>query len=83
MVDVSLMSCLLRALPPRGSLLLVGTVDQLPSVGAGLVLRDLIETVWCRWVRLRRYSAGGQQPDQSPTPIASTRANCPNCRSGR
>jgi exodeoxyribonuclease V alpha subunit len=44
MVDVPLMSHLLRAMPARGSLLLVGDVDQLPSVGPGLVLRDLIES---------------------------------------
>jgi exodeoxyribonuclease V alpha subunit len=44
MVDVPLMSHLLRALPSQGSLLLVGDVDQLPSVGSGLVLRNLIES---------------------------------------
>jgi exodeoxyribonuclease V alpha subunit len=44
MVDVPLMSHLLRALPAHGSLLLVGDVDQLPSVGSGLVLRNLIES---------------------------------------
>jgi exodeoxyribonuclease V alpha subunit len=44
MVDVPLMSHLLRALPAQGSLLLVGDVDQLPSVGSGLVLRNLIES---------------------------------------
>ena len=44
MVDVPLMSDLLRALPPRGSLILVGDVDQLPSVGPGTVLRNIIES---------------------------------------
>ena len=44
MVDVPLMSALLRALPPEAGLLLVGDVDQLPSVGPGMVLRDLIES---------------------------------------
>jgi exodeoxyribonuclease V alpha subunit len=44
MVDVPLMSHLLRAVPAAGSLLLVGDVDQLPSVGPGLVLRNLIES---------------------------------------
>ena len=42
MVDVVLMHHLLRALPLSASLLLVGDVDQLPSVGPGMVLRDLI-----------------------------------------
>jgi exodeoxyribonuclease V alpha subunit len=44
MVDVTLMQYLLRALPPRASLLLVGDVDQLPSVGPGMVLNDIIES---------------------------------------
>jgi exodeoxyribonuclease V alpha subunit len=44
MVDVNLMNHLLRALPPTASLLLVGDVDQLPSVGPGMVLRDFIES---------------------------------------
>ena len=42
MVDVELMAALLQALPAEGSLLLIGDADQLPSVGPGQVLRDLI-----------------------------------------
>ena len=42
MVDVPLMRALLRALPDEASLLLVGDVDQLPSVGPGQVLADII-----------------------------------------
>lgn len=42
MVDVSLMAKFLRALPRGANLLLVGDPDQLPSVGPGLVLRDVI-----------------------------------------
>ena len=44
MLDLLLFDALLRALPPNASLLLVGDVDQLPSVGPGLVLRQLIES---------------------------------------
>jgi exodeoxyribonuclease V alpha subunit len=44
MLDVPLMNALLRAHPPNASLLLVGDVDQLPSVGPGSVLHDLIES---------------------------------------
>jgi len=44
MVDVPLMNALLRAHPRNASLLLVGDVDQLPSVGPGSVLSDLIES---------------------------------------
>ncbi|TWA78586.1 exodeoxyribonuclease V alpha subunit [Azospirillum brasilense] len=42
MVDVPLMNALLRAVPGRAALLLVGDVDQLPSVGPGQVLGDVI-----------------------------------------
>ena len=42
MVDVPLMRALLRALPDEAALLLVGDVDQLPSVGPGQVLGDII-----------------------------------------
>jgi exodeoxyribonuclease V alpha subunit len=41
MVDVPLMRAVLRALPERAALLLVGDVDQLPSVGPGQVLGDI------------------------------------------
>jgi exodeoxyribonuclease V alpha subunit len=44
MVDVPLMNHLLRALPSHASLLLIGDVDQLPSVGPGMVLRHLIDS---------------------------------------
>lgn len=44
MVDTVLMRHLLQALPPNAHLLLVGDVDQLPSVGPGRVLADLIES---------------------------------------
>jgi exodeoxyribonuclease V alpha subunit len=52
MVDVPLMNHLLRALPPKASLLLVGDVDQLPSVGPGMVLRNLIDSGVVSVVRL-------------------------------
>jgi exodeoxyribonuclease V alpha subunit len=52
MVDVVLMANLLRALPPKASLLLVGDIDQLPSVGPGMVLRHVIESKVVPVVRL-------------------------------
>ncbi len=42
MVDVSLMNSVLKAVPNRSALLLVGDIDQLPSVGPGQVLADII-----------------------------------------
>jgi exodeoxyribonuclease V alpha subunit len=44
MVDLALMDHLLRAVDPHSHLILVGDVDQLPSVGPGSVLRDLIDS---------------------------------------
>jgi exodeoxyribonuclease V alpha subunit len=52
MIDVPLMSSLMKAHPPRGSLILVGDVDQLPSVGPGSVLTDIIESKRVPVVRL-------------------------------
>jgi exodeoxyribonuclease V alpha subunit len=42
MIDAVLMYHLLKALPPESGLLLVGDADQLPSVGPGCVLKDVI-----------------------------------------
>jgi exodeoxyribonuclease V alpha subunit len=42
MVDIVLMNSLLKAIPSIAGLILVGDVDQLPSVGPGAVLRDII-----------------------------------------
>ncbi|MEY2151103.1 ATP-dependent RecD-like DNA helicase [Rhodanobacter sp. 115] len=44
MIDVPMMDAVLTQLDPNASLLLVGDVDQLPSVGPGRVLADLIES---------------------------------------
>jgi exodeoxyribonuclease V alpha subunit len=52
MVDVLLMSALVRAVPPRAALVLVGDVDQLPSVGPGQVLADVIASGALPVVRL-------------------------------
>ena len=54
MVDLSLMDNLLRAVDPHSHLILVGDVDQLPSVGPGSVLRDLIDSGVVPKVVLRR-----------------------------
>ena len=52
MVDLVLMNNLLKAIPPEAMLILVGDVDQLPSVGAGNVLKDLIASDKITVVRL-------------------------------
>ena len=52
MIDIMLMYNLLKALPEQMSLILIGDTDQLPSVGAGNVLRDIIASQRVPVVRL-------------------------------
>ncbi len=52
MLDLFLAHSLLKAIPPEAQVLLVGDVDQLPSVGPGMVLRDVIESLQVPVVRL-------------------------------
>ncbi len=52
MVDVSLMNALLKAVTVGTRLIMVGDADQLPSVGAGDVLRDIISSETIKVVRL-------------------------------
>jgi len=54
MIDVILMNSLLKAIPIDMRLILVGDIDQLPSVGAGNVLRDIIDSERIPVVRLTR-----------------------------
>ena len=49
MVDVTIFEAVLRALPLGCRLILVGDSDQLPSVGPGNVLGDLIASEMLRW----------------------------------
>lgn len=59
MVDIVLAAHLLRAVPLRAALLLVGDVDQLPPVGPGMALRDIIESAAapvCRLTHIFRQS---------------------------
>src|SRR6202048_2811407 len=52
MVDVMLMQALMKAVPPTAALLIVGDIDQLPSVGPGQVLADVISSGAIPVVRL-------------------------------
>jgi len=54
MVDVSLMEALVRAIPVGAKLVIVGDVDQLPSVGPGAVLHDIIESGIAPVIRLTK-----------------------------
>jgi len=54
MMDLLLAHKLIRAIPEHAALILVGDVDQLPSIGPGCVLRDIIESGLIPVVRLTR-----------------------------
>lgn len=54
MIDIVLMNSLLKAIPPAMRLVMVGDIDQLPSVGAGNVLRDMIDSGAFPVVRLTK-----------------------------
>lgn len=83
MIDTFLMHNLLKAIPSHARVILVGDTDQLPSVGAGNVLKDLIESARLPVVQLKqifRQAAGsriitnahaineGHFPDIQPKP---------------
>ena len=72
MVDIPLMHSLLKAVPTRAALLLVGDVDQLPSVGPGQVLADLIDSGCVPVVRLTEVF---RQAEASRIIVASHRIN--------
>ena len=61
MIDSLLMGALLRAVKPGARLILIGDADQLPSVGAGNVLRDLIDSGRFATVRLTEIFRQAQQ----------------------
>ena len=61
MIDVPLMHALLRAIPDTAAFLAVGDIDQLPSVGPGLVLSDIIESGAVPVVRLTELFRQGKE----------------------
>ncbi len=72
MVDVLLMQALLKALPDSAALLVVGDVDQLPSVGPGQVLADMIGSGAVPVVRLTEVF---RQAAQSRIIVSAHRIN--------
>jgi len=61
MVDNNLMSALLKAVKPGARVIIIGDSDQLPSVGAGNVLRDLLESERFATVRLNEIFRQAQK----------------------
>jgi exodeoxyribonuclease V alpha subunit len=72
MIDMQLMYSLVKALPPFGRLILVGDIDQLPSVGAGNVLMDIIASQVVPVVRLKTIF---RQAEQSGIVVNAHRIN--------
>lgn len=63
MIDISLMSALVRAIPVGTRLILVGDVNQLPSVGPGNVLKDIIQSDCFTVVRLTKIFRQAEESD--------------------
>lgn len=63
MVDISLMNSLLKAIAPSTRLILVGDTNQLPSVGPGSVLKDMIDSGAFKVVRLTKIFRQASQSD--------------------
>lgn len=61
MIDIILMNSLMKAIPPGMRLILVGDIDQLPSVGAGNVLRDIMDSGCFPVIRLTRIFRQAQE----------------------
>ena len=81
MVDVVLMNQLLRAVPAWACLVLVGDVDQLPSVGPGTVLADVIASRrGAGGAADRDLPPGGAELDRAGGPPRQRRARCPSRR---
>ena len=72
MIDMQLMHSLVKALPPFARLILVGDIDQLPSVGAGNVLMDIIASQTVPVVRLQTIF---RQSEQSGIVVNAHRIN--------
>jgi exodeoxyribonuclease V alpha subunit len=72
MVDILLLRVLVNAIPPAAQLILVGDVDQLPSVGPGAVLADVIES---RAVTVERLTEIFRQAAESRIITAAHQVN--------
>ena len=73
MVDTTLMYYLLKAIPLAATIIFVGDVDQLPSVGAGSVLKDIIDSGAVSVVRLNEIF---RQSKESMIIVNAHRVNC-------
>ncbi len=61
MLDINLTASLLKAIPPQSQILFIGDADQLPSVGAGNVLRDIIASGAIKCFELKKIFRQAQE----------------------
>lgn len=83
MIDIILMYSLLKAIPLTMRLVLVGDIDQLPSVGAGNVLRDIIESEAIPVTRLTRIFRQAQSSRIVTNAHAINQGYFPNIQNGK
>lgn len=83
MIDILLMNNLLKAVPATMRLILVGDIDQLPSVGAGNVLRDIIDSGRIPVVRLTRIFRQAQKSRIVMSAHAVNQGKFPDTSNGR
>lgn len=83
MIDIILMYNLLKAIPVGMRLILVGDIDQLPSVGPGNVLRDIIESGKIPVVRLTRIFRQAQSSRIVMNAHAINAGQFPNISNGK
>lgn len=82
MIDILLFYNLMKAIPSNMRLILVGDIDQLPSVGAGNVLRDIIDSQQIPVVRLTRIFRQAQTSRIVMNAHAINAGQFPNIKNG-
>ncbi len=82
MIDILLFYNLMKAIPSNMRLILVGDIDQLPSVGAGNVLRDIIDSQQIPVVRLARIFRQAQSSRIVMNAHAINAGHFPNIKNG-
>lgn len=83
MIDIILMNNLMKAIPEHMRLVLVGDIDQLPSVGAGNVLRDIIDSDMIPVIRLTRIFRQAQSSRIVMNAHAVNQGSFPDISNGR
>ena len=83
MIDIMLFYNLMKAIPANMRLILVGDIDQLPSVGAGNVLRDIIDSRQIPVVRLTRIFRQAQSSRIVMNAHAINAGHFPNISNGK